>query len=188
MVNPWNREFADDLEHLIRCPTMNSQAPLPVACPECAARMPEAATFCPGCGRSMSPPTADRTKAEQKVGSLPESVAGGFAYVLIPAIIFLFLDPYRRNHFVRFHSIQSVLFWVALLLAGTILKVVGLVLILIPVVGPLLTFVISVVAVLAAFLIWLVLVVKAFQREAFKLPILGDLAGRYAPLSSTPGP
>ena len=166
---------------------MGLQAPLPIACPDCATRMPETAAFCPRCGRLMTPP-ANGTAAERKVGPLPESVAAGFAYTLIPAVIFLFRDPYRRNHFVRFHSIQSVLFWVALLAAGAVLKMAGFVLILIPVVGPLLTFVISVVAVLAAFLVWLVLVVKAFQREAFKLPILGDLAERYAPLSATPGP
>ncbi len=156
---------------------MGSVSALPLSCPECAARMPETASFCPGCGRPISNPT----RATGKVGPFPESVAGGLAYLtFIPAILFLVLEPYNRNRFVRYHSIQCLLLWAAMLAAAAAVKVIGLVIFLIPVVGPLFTFLISVVAAIAAVLLWFVLVVKALQGEMFKLPGLGDLAERYA--------
>ncbi len=38
------------------------------------------------------------------------------AYVtIIPAIIFLVLEPYNKNRFIRFHSFQSIFFCVALI-------------------------------------------------------------------------
>lgn len=164
---------------------MNLDAPLPLSCPACAARMPETATFCPGCGRPMK----TSNPAAGTVGSFPESVAGGLAYItFIPAIIFLLLDPYRKNCFVRFHSIQCLLAWVAMLAVGALLRLMALVVILIPVVGPLLTFVVAVLAGMAAFLIWLVLVVKAFQGETLKLPVLGDFAERYASPEASAAP
>ena len=156
---------------------MGSVSALPLSCPECAARMPETASFCPGCGRPISNPT----RATGKVGPFPESVAGGLAYLtFIPAILFLVLEPYNRNRFVRYHSIQCLLLWAAMLAAAAAVKVIGLVIFLIPVVGPLFAFLISVVAAIAAVFLWFVLVVKALQGEMFKLPSLGDLAERYA--------
>src|SRR5580765_433971 len=94
-------------------PTMDStdipneaapSAPL-VACPHCAAQMPETAGFCPGCGRSMEVEQPFRGK----VGPLTENIAGTLAYfTFIPAIVFLVLDPYNKNRFVRFHSLQCL--------------------------------------------------------------------------------
>jgi uncharacterized membrane protein len=147
------------------------------ACPECAEQMPQSAAFCPGCGRAM--PVS--TKARGKVGALPESIAGALAYIsFVPAIIFLFLEPYRRNHFVRFHSIQCLLFCAATIVTAAVLRLVSMLLLMVPVLGPLLVSITVVVAVLAAILLWFVLVVKALQGEMFKLPLLGDLAGQYA--------
>jgi uncharacterized membrane protein len=39
---------------------------------------------------------------------------------------------------------------------------------------------IAVVVTLGAFVTWLVLVIKALQGEAFKLPVVGDLAERQS--------
>ncbi len=121
-------------------PLMEQTSVQSKSCPYCAAQMPEAAAFCPGCGRSMQP----ATRAEGKVGILPESIAGGLAYLsFVPAIVFLFVDPYRRNRFVRFHSLQCILFWVAAVLLALLLKLAGMVLFMIPVVGPLLVLLIE---------------------------------------------
>ena len=120
-------------------------------------------------------------RAQGRVGIFPESVAGALAYVtFIPAVIFLLLDPYKKNRFVRFHSFQSIFLWVAGFLLGVAFKFVGLVLLIIPVLGHLLLWLISMVVALAAVVIWLVLLVKALQGEAFKLPIIGELAERQA--------
>jgi uncharacterized membrane protein len=156
---------------------IDESIPLLLACPDCAARMPETAVFCPGCGRSM----LSMPRAQGKVGALPENIAGALAYLtFIPAVVFLLLDPYRKNRFVRFHAIQCLLLWVAGILIGVALKLAGLLLLIIPVVGPLAFVLISVFVGLAAFVIWLVLVVKALQGQTFKLPALGDFAEQYA--------
>jgi uncharacterized membrane protein len=139
--------------------------------------MPEAAAYCPGCGRTMRPPE----RAQGKVGALPETIAGALAYcTIIPAIVFLVLDPYNRSRFVRFHSIQCLLVWLAGVVIGAALKFVGLVLLIIPFLGHLLALLISGLVGLAAVVIWLVLVVKALQGEMFKLPVLGDFAEKQA--------
>ncbi|MGA7905832.1 MAG: zinc-ribbon domain-containing protein [Candidatus Sulfotelmatobacter sp.] len=148
-----------------------------IACPHCAAQMPDTAAYCPGCGRSMGVPE----RAQGTVGGLLEPIAGALAYVtIIPAIVFLLLDPYKKNRFVRFHSLQCLLLWGAGVVVGVVLRLVGVVLLIIPVVGHLLILLIVLVVVIAGVAIWLVLVVKALQGEMFKLPLLGDFAERWA--------
>jgi len=121
------------------------------------------------------------SRARGRVGILSENVAGALAYVsFIPAVVFLFLDPYHKNRFVRFHSFQCIFLWVTGLLIAVLLRFVGLILYIIPVLGHLLVWLIAMVVVLGAVVIWLVLMVKALQGEAFKLPVIGDLAERQA--------
>jgi uncharacterized membrane protein len=159
-------------------PTMDPATALPLSCPHCAAEMPDTAAFCPGCGRPMRA----EPRAQGKAGLLTEPIAGGLAYLtFLPAILFLLLDPYNENRFVRFHSVQCLAFWGTGILAAIVLKLAGLLLFMIPVLGPLFVTLLDVVVALAAVVIWLVLVVKAFQGETFKLPILGALAEHYAP-------
>jgi uncharacterized membrane protein len=177
------------------------------SCPQCDAQMPATAAFCPGCGRPMpGQPTPGESMPEQltpeqstpeqsmpaqsiptearaqgRVGALPENIAGGLAYfTFVPAVVFLVLDPYNKNRFVRFHSVQCLLLWGASVLFAIALKLASVVLFIIPVLGPLLVYLVSTVVVLAAGVIWVVLVVKAFQGEMFKLPLLGDFAAQQA--------
>jgi uncharacterized membrane protein len=167
-------------------PAMDSTEVSLQSCPECAAQMPQNAGFCPGCGRPMEV----RTRAEGKVGILPERVAGGIAYLsFVPAVVFLLLEPYRRNCFARFHAAQCLLLWGTTIVVAALVRLAGLLFSIIPSVGPLLFVVTVVLAILAAVLTWLVLVVKALQGEMFELPVLGNFARRYAiPADSTPGP
>lgn len=120
-------------------------------------------------------------RAEGKVGALPERVAGAIAYLsFVPAIVFLLLEPYKKNHFLRFHCWQCLLYCGATIAAAALLRLLSILLVMIPVLGPLLVSIAVVLAVLAAICIWLVLVVKAFQGERFRLPVLGDFAEQYA--------
>ena len=149
-------------------------------CPECSAQMPDSAAFCPGCGRSMQPEPAPRPKSV----NLRENLAGFISYVtFIPALIFLFVAPYRRNPFVRFHSVQCLLCWLVGVVMVVLLRLGGLLLLFLPVVGPLLVVLLVAIAAIAALMIWAVLMVKAFQGERFALPVLGALAEQY---SATP--
>jgi uncharacterized membrane protein len=138
--------------------------------------MPETAAFCPGCGRPMQ-----AARAHGRVGVFPENIAGAVAYItLVPAIVFLVLDPYSKNRFLRFHSFQCVLLWATLLVMGIAVKLVGLVLLVIPVLGHLLVALLWMVLGLGAIIVWLVLITKSLQGEAFKIPILGEVAEHLA--------
>jgi uncharacterized membrane protein len=112
------------------------------------------------------------------VGMLPETLAGALAYFLVPAIVFLLIEPYNKNRFVRFHSFQFLGFCLAALVIGATLRVVGFLLFFIPMVAPLLLLLVSMMVGLAFFVVWVVLVVKALQGEKFKLPLVGDFAER----------
>ena len=116
-----------------------------------------------------------------RIGRLRQDVAGALSYfTVLPALFFLFVDPYRKDLFVRFHAWQCVLFTGAAILMALVLWLTGLAVFLIPVLGPLFVVLMDVVVGLGAIFLWLVLVVKAMQGEAFQLPLIGKLAGRYA--------
>jgi len=175
------------------------------SCPRCAAQMPGHAAFCPGCGRSMQTPISqvrtpreptsqvpntqapspkEPTREHGKVGILPENIAGAMAYLtFVPAIVLLLVEPYRRNQFVRFHSLQCLMFSFAALALAAVLRLTGLVLVRIPVLGPLLVLLVDVVVALAVVLLWLVLLVKALQGERMGLPLLGAIAEQHSEVS-----
>jgi uncharacterized membrane protein len=139
--------------------------------------MPDVAAYCPGCGRAMVPVE----RARGTVGALPETLTGALAYfTVIPAILFLLIEPYNKNRFVRFHSFQCLGVSLVALIVGALLRVVGFVVFFIPMIGPLLVWLVSGVVILAFFVMWTVLVVKALQGETFKLPVVGDFAERQA--------
>jgi len=120
-------------------------------------------------------------RAEGKVGAFPENVAGALAYLtLIPAIIFLVRPPYKQNQFVRFHSTQCLLIWAVGAIGASLLRLAAVVLVVVPVAGPLAIVLIAGLLAIAGFVIWLVLIVKALQGDRFKLPWLGELVERHA--------
>ena len=148
---------------------------MPISCPQCAASMPDTAAYCPGCGRAMRPVE----RAHGTVGALPETLAGALAYCTIfPAIVFLFVEPYSKNRFVRFHSFQCLEVSLVALVVGALLRIVGFALFFVPGLGHLLVWLMSMVVSLAFLVTWVVLIVKALQGEMFKLPVLGDFAER----------
>jgi uncharacterized membrane protein len=116
-------------------------------------------------------------RVQGKVGALPQTVAGALAYcTIIPAILFLLIEPYNRNRFVRFHSFQCIGLWLAALVMGAGLRVAGFLLFFVPVLGHLISWLAYMVVSLGFFVIWVVLIVKALQGEMFKLPWVGDFA------------
>jgi uncharacterized membrane protein len=103
-------------------------------------------------------------------------VAGMLAYfTIIPAIIFLVLEPYNRSRFIRFHAFQSIFFGVAWTVLWIALKII----VLIPFLGWL-TILIWPLIGLAGFIIWIVLLLKAYQAQMWKLPVIGDMAEKQA--------
>ncbi len=108
--------------------------------------------------------------ADEKKTSLgiDENVEGLLCYVLgwVTGLIFLLTE--KESKFVKFHALQSIFFSIA----SFVLGILGMVLAFIPAVGPLLSPAIS----LGVLALWVILMVKAYQKEMFKLPVIGDLA------------
>jgi len=135
--------------------------------------MPANAIFCPGCGRSV--------KVSEKANArLRDKVAGALAYLLLPAFVLLLIDPYNRNSFIRFHSIQSIGTWFAALLLLVSLRLFSAVLGLIPGLGILFIWLLWMLVFLALGTIWIVLALKAVQGERLELPLLGRFAAMLA--------
>ena len=131
----------------------------------------------PGPAASYSAPAAPVATAEP----LAENVAGMLAYfTIIPAIIFLLIEPYNRNRFVRFHSFQCLFVAVALVAIDVVLMILSSILHLIPVFGWVVMAIMWPIYSFAILGLWLLLVIKAYQHQVYKLPIVGDLAEKQA--------
>ncbi len=104
-----------------------------------------------------------------QVGGLSQNVAAALAYLWIVAILWLVIEPFNKNRFVRFHSFQALAF-------GVVSIVVSIVLGFIPILG----WVIGIFWSLAVFALWLVCLVKAYGNQWFKLPVIGDFAEQQA--------
>jgi len=142
-------------------------------CSSCGAQIPEGATACPACSRTTAP---GGTSAQAAAGGLTDNVAGMLAYfTIIPAIVFLVVEPFNRKPSVRFHSFQCIFFtigwtvlWIALSIIAHIPVLGWLTILIWPLIG------------LLGFIIWIVLILKAYQGQMFKLPIVGDIAAKQA--------
>lgn len=135
--------------------------------------MPDDAVFCAECGNRVN-------TASPIAVSGPDKIIAALAYMFLPAIIFLFIESYKRNQFVRFHCFQAIFLAVAGIVVGTILKIAAAILFLIPLLGPLVIVLAFIVIGLAWFILWIVLVLKALQGEILKLPYIGDMAEKRA--------
>jgi uncharacterized membrane protein len=141
-------------------------------CNLCGTQIPEGATTCAACaGRAPYPPAA-----AVPGGGLADNVAALLAYFTIPAILFLLIEPYNKNRFVRFHAFQAIFLMVAWLGLMVVLGILTH----IPVLGWLMAFFIMPIIMLAGFILWLILLIKASQRQMWKLPVIGDLAEKQA--------
>jgi uncharacterized membrane protein len=139
-----------------------------MVCPSCNTETGSNSAFCPHCGANTTTGAAAAIPAQQ--GGLSDSAAGAIAYItIIPAIIFLVLEPYNRSSFVRFHAWQSIFFGVAVAVIHMILGVI-------PILGWFLLMPVSI----GLLVLWLVVIVKASKGERFKIPFIGNFAEQQA--------
>jgi uncharacterized membrane protein len=148
-------------------------------CSSCGAQIADGSTACPSCGKAagVGGGAAAAPAPAQASGGLEENVAGMLAYItIIPAIIFLVIEPYNKNKFVRFHSFQCLFFSVAMFALGIVLSVLTAI--------PVLGWIVGLLGVpllwLASLVIWIVLLMKAYKHEMFKLPVIGEIAAKQA--------
>jgi uncharacterized membrane protein len=131
-------------------------------CESCGKEMGDDAAFCPFCG-----------KAAGSAGNGPRStvlqanLAGALAYLWITAIVFLLLEPYNRDKFVRFHSFQALFLGIVSIAGHIILSAL-------PIIGwtlqPLWSLIFLVLALIAA--------VKAYQNQTWTIPLIGPFAAK----------
>lgn len=175
-----------------------------LVCPQCGASLADYAVFCQRCGTPVTKARADEsgmtspraTSEARRPGDtsclesrgrpsgeqlpIPENIAGTVAYItIVPAIVFLVLEPFRRNFFVRFHALQHLFLWIAGFVFAIVAGILSVLVQLIPFMR-VLVFPLAGLIGLAWFFLWVLLVVKAYQHELFKLPIIGDLAEQRA--------
>ena len=95
------------------------------------------------------------------------NIAGLLAYVLglITGIVFLVIE--KENKFVRFHAMQSLALSVACFIASIVLAMI-------PIIGWLALPVLQ----LGALVLWIICMIKAYQKEWFKIPFIGDIAAK----------
>jgi uncharacterized membrane protein len=101
---------------------------------------------------------------------LSETAAGVVAYItIIPAIIFLVMEPYNRSPFIRFHAWQSIFFGITVAIALFVLVVI-------PILGWILFFPVG----LAFLIFWIFVMIKASKGERYKIPFIGNGAEQAA--------
>jgi uncharacterized membrane protein len=142
-------------------------------CSTCGAKIADGTTTCAACaGRAAGGGPATSANA----GGMADNVAGMLAYfTIIPAIIFIVMEPYNKNRFIRFHAFQCLFFAVAWTVLWIALSIVAH----IPILGWL-TILIWPLVGLAGLVIWIILVIKANGGQMYKLPIIGDMAEKQA--------
>ena len=112
-----------------------------------------------------------------QVGTLDRNVAGMLAYSFVAAVIFLFLEPYKDNRFIRFHSMQAIILGVAsMVLFFGVSAILGL----IPFLGSLVATVFLPLAGLFVLGVWGFCIFKAYDYEEYELPYIGKVASEQA--------
>jgi uncharacterized membrane protein len=170
-------------------------------CQTCGTNMPDGSAHCPACGAAQGVaapgpipgaapgpaagyvPTYTPAAAPVAGSGITPNVAGALAYLVgaITGILFLVVDPFKNDRFVRFHAFQSIFFnlaWIAFWIVWTI---IGLTL---SAVSHGLFFIIqlpiNLLVTVGGFCLWIYLMYSAYQGKTFQIPIIGPLAAKQA--------
>ncbi len=161
-------------------------------CPKCGASLESSNNFCTSCGTPIaaaasapSPASGPAVAPVMTAAStgISSNVAGLLCYIfgLITGIIFLVLEPYKRDPFVRFHAFQSlffnlatIVFWIAWNIIQVVLSTIthGMFsLIFLP---------LDMLIGIGLFVYWIVLMIKAYNGQKHMVPIIGAIAAKQA--------
>jgi len=113
---------------------------------------------------------------ESSMGMEPKTAAG-LSYIAgwVTGLIFFLVE--KKNRFVRFHAMQSILFFGGASILDVVLRFAGG---FAPAFLGLGFYCLAGIVGLIAFVGWIVLMINGFQGKYFKLPVIGDMAERYA--------
>lgn len=165
--------------------TLTAAAPEAVP-PQAAYAPPAAAGYPPPAAAGYPPPAAAGypPPAAQASSGLSPNAAAALAYVtIIPAILFLVIEPYNKTPLVRFHSFQSIGLAVVWFVLWVVIFVLAMVFAFIPGLHFLTIFLFPLIhfaLFIGLFIVWLITILKASKGEFFKLPVIGDFAMKQA--------
>lgn len=167
-------------------------------CAKCGAAIAEDSAFCGACGarcgvghsnsggsaasNAVSSGTSMGTAtATASAPGLTMNMAAALSYALgaITGVLFLALEPYKNNRFVRFHAIQSIIFSVACVAVAIVWSII--VGILVSIAG---FWVLTVdlplhwLFGLGIFVLWLFLMFQAYSEREYRIPWIGDIAAK----------
>lgn len=166
-------------------------------CPNCGSQV--TGSFCPNCGTAVAggspgagpaagpPPGAGYAPPPVGVqsGGLSANAASALCYTpffigLICSIIFLLIAPYNRERSVRFNAFQSLFLHAALFIFWIVLHfIVASFVVMTHGVGFLAVGLYPLIW-LCILILFIVLMYKAYNNQAIKLPVIGDMAARQA--------
>jgi uncharacterized membrane protein len=170
-------------------------------CANCGSAVIPGTGFCAGCGKPVAaaaaavgiPQPAGAGAGAQAVAvqtavvtvqpgssALSSNLAAALAYILgfITGIIFLVLEPYKKDRFVRFHAMQSIVYSAAgivfrigwsILVSALMDVTVWAGVVLVPV---------GLVISLGLFGFWIFLMYQAYSNREFRIPIIGAIAAK----------
>jgi uncharacterized membrane protein len=102
---------------------------------------------------------------------LSDNAAAAIAYItIIPAIIFLVMEPYSRKPFIKFNCLQCL----GLAVVGFVAGFVNI----IPILGQ----IVFALVMLALLVMWVICLINASQGKVFKVPVIGNFAAQQAGL------
>ena len=131
---------------------------------------------------TQPPPPVSTAVPEPEVNAsstgLPSNIAAALACIpLVGGIVFYILE--KRDGFVRFYAIQSIIFGGAWFLFNIFSAVIHLIFGSVPALGVFLSVLWGLVAFvvhLAFLIIWIILTIKAFTMVRWEIPYLGPMA------------
>jgi uncharacterized membrane protein len=125
-----------------------------------------------------TPPMPPDPSTRSTSTGLPSNVAAALACIpLIGGIIFYILE--KRDGFVRFYAMQSIMFGAAWILFDIISKILFAIFGSIPAIGGLLVFFWAIIQALihiGFLVVWIIAMVKAFTNVRWDIPYVGPMA------------
>jgi uncharacterized membrane protein len=173
-------------------------------CQTCGTSLPDGSPTCTACGATQGaagaapgpipgaipgpiPGTIPAAPLPAAGAGLTPNVAGALAYLVgaITGILFLVIDPFKADRFVRFHAFQSIFFNLAWIAFWIVWMIVGLML---GAISHGLFFIIqlpiNLLITVGGFCLWVYLMYTAYQGKTFQLPVIGALAATQAGIAT----
>ena len=133
----------------------------------------------------QNPPPVQTTKSST---GLDENIAALLSYIFgwVSGLIFFLIE--KESRLVRFHAMQSILLNAAAIVFGIVLWIAWVVIALIfSQISSALASLVSIIIGLLIFVFWILMLVavvmcliKAYQKQYFKLPVLGNFAEKFS--------